>query len=50
MKRWLYYFLALVALAVGVTSFVVPILIAGVALAVGLVVLGARSPTGPTSG
>jgi hypothetical protein len=50
MRRWLYYIGALIALAVGVTSFVLPILIAGVALALALVVLAARSRTDrPTS-
>ena len=41
--RWLCYFGALIALGVGITSFVLPILIAGVALAAALVAIGVRS-------
>ncbi len=49
-RQWLYYVGALIALAVGVTSFVLPIVIAGVALAAALGVLAARSRTKkPTS-
>ena len=40
---------ALIALGVGITSFVLPILIAGVALAAALVAIGARSNKKPLS-
>ena len=49
MTRWMCYFGALIALGVGVTSFVLPILIAAVALAAALVVIGARSSKKPPS-